>query len=336
MSNRAGSRITVEHSDSLSTSLSRYDGDGEYSVDITHRLDVENSEYGVVGRRGEDISIEHPVEDEAELSRRAHLTVQFAQANQERRQESGGPGATTGRESCEVVFNESVLELAEPSLEAKGVTVESFPVAEQHVKAMLLYDAWKMRSWQALTDHIDDRDGLAASLGYESVPDQSTFWRVSKSLEEAGMRGVIESAATQAVDAIVCVGLAVPESATETWTRYRSGDRRANGRVSDSQSGNDWVGGASIRRSAGTDFVRQGWRRVPFCGANHRGDRAGRIDERAELRTTDSCVVLRRARNPDCESDQSLDQGVDFRRDSSDVHGGESTVHPVRVNSGVL
>lgn len=211
MTKKSSSKYAGLHSYGSSPNLSRYGGDGKYGVDFTHQLNTDQSENGSVTTRGQDISIEHPFEDVDELWLRRHLTVQFRRANQR-----SGEIEVPEDESVPQAFDESVIELVEPTFDDEDISTESLPVDGRHVKAILLYDAYDMDSWQSLVDHIDNVDGLLEMLGYDSPPDQSTLWRANESLESEGCRSEITNAAKRAVDVIVCVGLPVPDDVLET------------------------------------------------------------------------------------------------------------------------
>jgi hypothetical protein len=200
---------TVTHTD-VYTNDRNNGTDSELSdVDITYTHDSRQEEYGAVESRGQDIKIEHPVEDVSELQHRAHLTAQFAAAN-------AAPvddfRITELTESIVAGFDAAIQKYVETALAAEGTSLDELPVPTRHVRAIVLHDAWMLNSWPALEAHLSDTTRVASALGYESVPDQSTFWRASQRLEEAGLRETVGNAATRAVHAAVRHGNQIPES----------------------------------------------------------------------------------------------------------------------------
>jgi|GEM_PF-6990083 len=97
-------------------------------------------------------------------------------------------------------------------LSAEGVSLNKLSKLTRHVRPIVLHDTWMLNSWPALEDNRSNSTGVVIAVGYESVPDQSTFRRVSQSLEEEGMREAIRNAAVRAVHAEFRNSVPTPES----------------------------------------------------------------------------------------------------------------------------
>ncbi|MFC6861864.1 transposase [Halomicroarcula sp. GCM10025817] len=202
------------HSDAYVDDL--YGGpNGDTEVDFTYQHNPRKESYGPVEERGRDIDIEHPVDDVEELSHRAHLTVKFA--DRMRQEATGGPlFLWNGRSSASpTAFDSALLAVADRALTEEGVSVSELPKPEKYVKALLVHDAWKMNSYPALRTHLVEATATARLLGFETVPDQSSFWRASAALEEDGYRDPIRAAATRAVHAVFRWTTVTPQDVVE-------------------------------------------------------------------------------------------------------------------------
>lgn len=200
------------HSDAYIHDLDASESDSTNEVDITYRYDSTGEDYGLVAQRGQDVELEHPVEDVKELYHEAHLTVQFGEANRSSENDEDEPSDGLSRETA-AAFDKTVLQLAERALCEEGVTFDELPENPRRVRALLLHDAWAMESYPRLVAHLEELEATAQKLGFSSIPDQSTFWRTHNALHEDGYRGIIQDAATRVVHAVARRGIIVPESA---------------------------------------------------------------------------------------------------------------------------
>jgi len=200
------------HADAYVHDLDSAEADSTSEVDITYRHDPPVEDYGLVAQRGQDVVVEHPVENVEELYHKVHLTVQFAEANQPDKKDEKEPSEGLTSESA-AEFDKTILKLAERTLREEGLLLDELPGKPRRVQALLLHDAWAMDSHPGLVEHLDETEATARRLGFGSIPDQSTFWRTHDALCEEGYRGNIQNAATRAVHAAARHGITIPESA---------------------------------------------------------------------------------------------------------------------------
>lgn len=217
MNRRTDSKVTASHTDAFTSEFSTTEGDGEYDREIQYDPGPTTEGLGPIEERGRDLDIEHPVENTEELTHRAHLAVQFAESNRLSRQSEVGVTANGTADDVAATFDEAILDIAAMTLEAEGLSFATLPIPEDHSKALVLHDAWRMNSYPALTKHLVDTESTAQLLGYDSVPDQSTFWKASNRLEEESYREAITAAATRAVHAVFRNGIETPETVIESY-----------------------------------------------------------------------------------------------------------------------
>jgi len=200
------------HADTYVHDLDSSEADSTSEVNITYRHDPPVDEYGLVAQRGQDVKLEHPVENVEELYHEAHLTVQFAEANRSDEKDWKAPSKGLSTESA-AEFDRKILKFAERSLHAEGLTFEELPGKPRRLRALLLHDAWAMDSHPGFVEHLEETEATARRLGFSSIPDQSTFWRTADTLCEDGYRENIQNAATRAVHAAARRGTTIPGSA---------------------------------------------------------------------------------------------------------------------------
>lgn len=201
------------HADAYVNDLDSSKADSTSEVDITYRHNPPVGDYGLVAQRGQDVKLEHPVEDVEELYHEAHLTVQFGEAHRSSDDKAGKELSGEQPTDSVIKFDEKVLAAAKRVLDAEGVTLDELPGKPRRLLALLLHDAWAMDSYPQLVKHLNEAEATAQRLGFSSVPDQSTFWRTHNNLREEGYRETVEAAATRAVHAVVRRGINAPESA---------------------------------------------------------------------------------------------------------------------------
>lgn len=208
------------HTDSYATDLNRSGVDESTEVDITYRHDSPLGDYGIVAQRGQDVKLEHPVDEVEELYHEAHLSVQLAEVHRS----SDGEDEEGEVDEAVSKFDESVLAVAERALHAEGVALDDgsgcealdeLPEEPRRILALLLHDAWAMDSHPQLVEHLEKMEATAQRLGLRPVPDQSTFWRTHDTLRKEGYREDVRAAATRAVHAVVRSGIDAPEGAIE-------------------------------------------------------------------------------------------------------------------------
>ncbi|WP_231990877.1 transposase [Natronobacterium gregoryi] len=200
------------HSDAYIHDLDSSKANHTSEVDLGYQHDPTGEDYGPVAQRGQDVELEHPVEDVEELYHEAHLTVQFGEANRSGENDENEPSDGLSEESA-AEFDKTVLQFAERALCEEGVSLDELPEKPRRVRALLLHDAWAMESYPRLVAHFEELEATAQKLGFSSIPDQSTFWRTHNALREDGYRESIQNAATRVVHAVARRGIIVPESA---------------------------------------------------------------------------------------------------------------------------
>lgn len=200
------------HADAYVNDVDSSGADSTSEVNFTYRHDPPVEDYGLVAQRGQDVELEHPVENIEELYHEAHLTVQFAEVNQSSEKDEKESSEGLSSESA-AKFDKTVLQFAERALHAEGVTLDELPGKPRRLRALLLHDAWAMDSYPGLVKHLEETEATARRLGFSSIPNQSTFWRTADTLCEEGYRENIQDAATRAVHAVARRGITLSESA---------------------------------------------------------------------------------------------------------------------------
>lgn len=160
------------HIDMSSTSRCR-------SVDL--RYAKSDNKMDSIRRRGQEIIIRYPVSDCWELLHQRHLTADLGYIARQ-----SGQVATIEQDQIDAVFDQIALDLARPAFAAEGVLLDSCPVNEKYVKSFLLHEIRDMNSMPKLERYLNNNEQIASQVGFESIPDQSTFHRYKKQLELRG------------------------------------------------------------------------------------------------------------------------------------------------------
>lgn len=210
---KSNTGVTVVHADSLAAKLDQGPLDGQYEVDVPYAPHRDTRAYDPIGDRGTEVTLTHPVADIEELREKAHLTVIIGDSNRDHSEYDTTTDNEEPSAAQTTAFDEAVLELKDEALAAEAMPMAAFPFPERHITAMLLYDARGCSSWQELADRLDEKPSIRDAVGYDSVPDQSTFWRVNDELSDAGWRDVICNAARRAVYAAERAGVLIPYAA---------------------------------------------------------------------------------------------------------------------------
>lgn len=231
----------VDHIDTGTPHLSMTSSDGEYSAWATYQerhvddnddngdkdggnsedkegCDTEEEDEDILApgeKQGREISIENPAEDVSELPHRIHLAAQLAKANRESDQYSYPDASELSDDQVANIFDEDILNLVDWALDAVDMAVDDFDIDERHIRAIILHEAWEMNSWPRLTEHLKDKTGRI--IGYESVPDQSTFWKAAKKLRKNDHLQILRDAATQAVHTLFRNTVPIPDEVMQAY-----------------------------------------------------------------------------------------------------------------------
>lgn len=146
---------------------------------------------------GGGITLSYPVDSLRTLYHRAHLEAQFNHYHQSNNQT--------------LSFDAAVCEVSDWALRQEGVEIPDSTDDQQYLYATLLHDACSLNSWPLFTERLTQNQLIRETLGFESVPDQSTFNRNSKQFSN---RERIRRAAIRARHAAFRSGADLPPTLT--------------------------------------------------------------------------------------------------------------------------
>jgi hypothetical protein len=195
----------LEFIDSYANDLGEQSSSGTVSLFYEKNLDKKG--FGEVTTRGKDLKLQYPVETVSELNHLQHLSSQIRRINRQQSDYIDKVGTTV----LPQVFDEALLNVSARALNQEINSLDDVPATESYIKALLIHDAWGMESFPQLERHLEENEYIARQIGFESVPDQSRFWQISKKSEEDwNWRERIQNAALRAVHAVFRQGVSLP------------------------------------------------------------------------------------------------------------------------------
>jgi len=186
--------MVVMHDDSIQITVtdryaSVFDRDPTYQTTVDYPEAAAPALY-----RGRPLSVEYPLATPEEFACLSPIEDQLAEEN------------TASEFNEDAQFDQIVLDMVPLALDAEQVSVSDFRMKEKYVRALLIKNARCFDSNSSLTEHLYANPALASRIGFESIPDQSTFWKHNNDRDQ----GLLSSVVSRVVHGAFRNGIHVP------------------------------------------------------------------------------------------------------------------------------
>ena len=178
----------------------------------THLTSEQTSE----STNGIDIDVSFPVEDSTRLPYKTTIELQLSTADETPNLKSVYNSARSDSLSDKEIFDISIIKTLGRAFRAEKTSIEEASICNEKLRSLVLHEVWGMDSWPRLQRHLEQSDPVSRAIGYQTVPNQSTFYRAAKSCDF--YPDIIEQVATRAVHVAVRHDIEIP---TEVDKKYR-------------------------------------------------------------------------------------------------------------------